>query len=68
MGQKKSTIINTPQVAFYPMTNTVISYDEEDGDVTEEKFDRMRKILKEYEELNKLYDLCIKRIQSRNEK
>lgn len=68
MGNKKLQV-NTP-MAFYPeaIPVEVTELSEEDGDVSEEKFDKMRQLLKEYEELNKLYDLCIKRIQSRSEK
>lgn len=70
MSDKKSSAIKTP-LAFSPIAINprVIIEEEDDEDViSEETNTKMRKILREYEELNKLYDLCIQRIQSRNEK
>lgn len=41
----------------------LIDFDE----IGEDKHQHMRKILKNYKELNKLYDLCLKKIETRSE-
>ncbi len=64
-GNNKKSALKTP-LAFHPILFTAMVDDEplisEEDDVT------MRKILKQYSELNKLYDQCIARIKTRNSK
>lgn len=56
---KKNLALMTPVIIFNPLT--IKTKQNVDGQ-TEEEISKIRKILEGYEELNKLYDDCIERI------
>lgn len=62
-GNKKTTAIKTP-LAFEA---TLLDFyqQQEDRIVSKEEEIKIKDILKKYEELNKLYDQCLERIQVR---
>lgn len=59
-GNNKKSALKTP-LAFHPVLFS--SLEDEELLVPEEDEVTMRKLLKQYSELNKLYDQCIDRIR-----